>query len=231
MLLALEFEFWIRNLLRFPVKAGQEHLNSEETRGLQAECREFIEAGLSSYRKVLSETLPDEFVTLDIGCKNFFLGPVIETIFEDLGKHPEIHGIEIDAFRRYHNLRSRADYARGFARQMKRGTFHPINVERWTTPSDFIFLLNPFVTIQPHLKWGLPKRLFRPAPFFEHVVGLVRPGGWILSSSPTDAERLEVRKLAIENGMKQAHQWRWNSKAEGAQKQDRFGLLLRKPQS
>lgn len=216
-------DFGLRNLTRFGLPVRAHHLDALQIPRFQNELIEF----LSSVRWDLVIT-PSEpaWECLDVGAKNFAAGPVLDRVFHGLGATAYIRGIEIDAFRRSRDLRSRADYARHFVQKMRNASFHNMNFLDWWKPARGIVMLNPFVTFEPHLKWGLPSRTFAPAELFAHSRTLLQStGGWLLTSSPTEHEREIVEGLARENKFQRLQQLVWSPGPQTLQRQPRLGAL------
>ncbi len=57
----------------------------------------------------------DRLAVADVGCRTFLFAPVIERCFAAHGLRVELHGIELDAFRRFTDLRTRQDHGRFYA--------------------------------------------------------------------------------------------------------------------
>lgn len=215
-------DFVLRSLLRWGRRVDPQKLPRVDAR-VQGEIREFLDC----FDPKVFVPLWD-IVACDVGARNFATGPVIDDFFAKLGISAEIHGIEIDAFRRLADLRTRADYGYYYARQMRRGFFHPTDFLRWDKQVDVAFVLNPFVTMEPLLDWGLPGRLFTPEKFFDHLVELIKPTGLMVLSAPNEEEFAEALKLASERGFLTLQTVRWEPRADSAQRKPRLGVILRR---
>jgi len=169
-------------------------------------------------------------IIADIGARNFVLAPVLDRHFQELGcdvEIPEIHGIEIDAYRRLINFHTRADYGTHYAKSIRRGYFHPTDFLQWRRPLNIGFLLNPFVTIEPLLSWGLPCALFRPKEIFRHAYHLLKPqSGILILSNPDTEERDLSYKIAEEVGFSIGQSVLWEPD-DSAQTVPRYGTVLR----
>lgn len=167
---------------------------------------------------------------LDVGAKNFFLALAADRFEPIWGKDFELHGIELDAYRRYPNLRARADYGRYYAAQSSRGTYHAMDFLAWEAPADIILLLHPFVLPRSVLAWGLPLRFLQPSQLVGHAWHLLRPGGLLLTSSPTQSELTSLNDLTSKlDGCTEIETKKWSPCPETAQQTWRFGTLFRKP--
>jgi len=216
-----EFDFALRQLLPFG-------------RGVQVPApadvsfAAEIQAYLSGYD--WQRVLPPEkgaLRVLDVGARNFAAAPALHALFSGLGYTPRIDGIEIDAYRRLLNLRTRADYGHFYAAQIPGARFHAQDFLEWKTPAEVICLLNPFVTLNPLLLWGLPRRHFRPEATFAHAASLLPKGGILVTSSPTGAEQAVVGEFAQKYfTLVQTHQW--TPPAGSVQTHPRLGGLYRR---
>jgi hypothetical protein len=162
---------------------------------------------------------------LDVGARNFSLAPVFHRLMRGLHFSPQIHGIEIDAYRRLSNLHTRRDYADYFVSQTADSKFHVCDFLKWEVPADCIFLLNPFVTPSPLLAWGLPLRHFNPERFFAKVTGLLKPGEGLLFVTNPSEEEVEITKELLERGFELLETHNWFASAGG---HPRYGGLYRR---
>ncbi len=183
------FDFALRQLLQF----GREVKHAPE---VHTRFQKELEAFFCLFDWNGSLPHQQRLRVLDIGARNFSLAPVFDSVFRGLGHEPEIHGIEIDAFRRLIDLRTRKDYGDFYAKQARCAQFHALDFLKWDLPADVIFALHPFVTPKPLLAWGLPLRHFRPEAFFAHAASLLSPEkGLLLVSNPTEEERRITQHL------------------------------------
>lgn len=163
---------------------------------------------------------------LDVGAKNFFLGPVIERLLYEKHIEVEIHGIEIDAYRRNLSFRSRLDYAEYFCTRLSRGQFHAMDFLKWEEPADLVFLLNPFVTAEPLLRWGLPIQHLQPDKLLAKCREvLLRREGYLITSHPTENEKQMFGALATKYGFVKVSDSNWLPKKDSIQKQARLGSV------
>ncbi len=156
----------------------------------------------------------DRLVVADVGCRTFHFAPVLERCFATHGFRVEPHGIELDAFRRFTDLRTRQDHGRFWAAQVEAGRYHAIDVREFREPLDVAFLLNPFVTREPLLRWGLPLRTFAPEAIFDHLAALLRPRrGLLYTSNPTEEELTITRTIAQAAGFSPMREQHWQAAA------------------
>jgi len=231
-----QIEFALRNLLRWRFPLGEKRVH-EMAVSLQSELNSFIRQFNWSIVKFPSEKHIDgpksspkaSLRVADVGARTFVLAPVFERLFADLGFPSEIHGIEVDAFRRFTNFRSRADYGHYYAKLVKHGEYHAMDFLKWTQDLDVIFLLHPFVTKEPLVQWGLPTRFFQPDKLLAHCVSTLRNRrGRLLLSCPTEEEFEIATRLLVQNGMKLTERHDWHPEKENAkiQKQSRLGGMF-----
>lgn len=218
-------DFPLRNLFRwgYPVRKNQV---SKLEYGFQAELSEFLD--LLPWPKLLAKlTTRLNLKILEVGTRNFASGPVIEKKFQTLKVSTQIYGIEIDAYRRLANFHVRADYGKYFAKQMKNGFFYAMDFLNWNEKADIIFLLNPFVTCEPLLHWGLPRKHFKPLAIFEKVKAVLNPQGFVVLSCPNEEELEESKSLAKKAGLSSELPIRWKATESTIHKKDRLGIILR----
>jgi len=184
-------DFFFRRRLKWGRDLPDDFIPSETDQKLQSEMREFL--GLFPWPKLLSG-MPRKIIALDVGARNFATASVMEECFTRQGHLAELHGIEIDAYRRLRDFRTRKDYGDFFARRAKNARYHAIDFCEWRESCDFIFLLNPFVSEGPLLSWGLPLNELKPRSIFEHAAHLLsaRKGKLLLSCPSSD--ELELAK-------------------------------------
>jgi hypothetical protein len=138
----------------------------------------------------------------------------------------ELNGIEIDAYRRFTNLRTRMDYGMYYSKLIRDGHYHPQDFLLWEKPLDFIFLLNPFVTVEALQAWGLPLKYLRPQKLFDHAFDLLAAqGGTLLLSSPSSEEHTLGRRIAKRSGFMLGKTRVWHSDDSKIQKQPRYGCF------
>jgi hypothetical protein len=185
---------------------------------LQGEVREFLEG----FRWKNSFGTAQPIAVADVGARNFALAPVIREML--LPIPADIHGFEIDAFRRLVNFRTRADYGHYYARRTPGATYHPYDFMRWEQDLDLILLLHPFVKPEPLLSWGLPLSTFRPEALFAHCRKLLTARqGKLIFCSPTPEEFALSTQFAERAGFKVVQKNRWTPTRKNLQTLPRLG--------
>ncbi|MBI3391951.1 MAG: hypothetical protein HY039_02050 [Nitrospirae bacterium] len=145
-------------------------------------------------------------IGIDAGCKNFFYAFGLFRFLERFRKHgtrkTTLTGYEIDAFRVYTDLRSRADHARGYASFLPGARFVAGDFLDAPGPAVLVTAFFPFVTETPHLSWGLPLDLLQPEAFFRHALGILAPGGVLVTAAQGakefDAHLAILRRLRVD---------------------------------
>jgi hypothetical protein len=222
----ISVDFLLRNAWSF--RRPLTTLGSEESHYLylQNELAHFLRPLVA--RLDVSRFKRSRIRALDVGAKNFFLGPVIERLFYEKQIEVEIHGIEIDAYRRNLSFRSRFDYAEYFCNRIARGYFHAMDFLKWEEPADVVFLLNPFVTAEPLLRWGLPIKHLQPESLLAKCREvLLRREGYLITSHPTENEKQMFEALATKSGFVKIGDHTWSPKKDSIQKQMRLGSTWR----
>jgi hypothetical protein len=200
-------------------------LNAADRR-LQKECKAFLE--LFDWQTILKSLEPSSNLTVaDIGARNFVFAPILDAHFTDLGYTPTIHGIEIDAYRRLINFHTRADYGHYYARSIRSGQYHPIDFLAWNQPLDIGLLLNPFVTREALLAWGLPLSALQPEKIFNHAYSLLKPQNGVLVLSNIDEHEIDISyQIAKEAGFIIGEAKSWFPSTEVEKALPRFGTIL-----
>ena len=218
-----KIDFALRSKLTWSPACRSESDLPKVDRALQTEFREFLDLWPGDlFRKLPNRPL----VVADVGARNFSFGPVLEAFFEENGVESEVHGIELDAHRRMADFRTRAAYGSFYAKRMRNGHFHAMDFLKWEKPLDVIFLLNPFVTSDPVLQWGLPLSVLSPQQIFVQCRKLVG-NGWLIVSAPNEEEFEISLNLARDVGFKVAKTTFWRAKSRGIQSKNRHGAALR----
>lgn len=117
---------------------------------------------------------------LDIGSKNFDYVDALHGFFSSFGAPARVTGLEIDAHRRYTDLRTRRAWAEHYCSTVPGARYLAQGLEDHHDPYEVITWFFPFVTEHPLVRWGLPRSLFRPQTLVDHALGLLVPGGWMV---------------------------------------------------
>lgn len=217
------FDFFVRSKIRFEKNLPQDFQIPISEKKFQEEIEEFLNK--LDFHKLFLEP-KSQYVVCDVGAKNFSLAPVLDRYLRENQKTGEIHGIELDAYRRLSDFRTRLDYARFFSKQAREAYFHPIDFLNFEKNSDVILMLNPFVSKAPLLAWGLPLKYLKPTELFIHAAELLREKkGALVLSSPSEDEFEIASKLATRAGFQLGMPVLWHPKPQSVQKKPRFGRL------
>ena len=92
---------------------------------------------------------------------------------------------------------------------------------------DYIIWILPFVTPEPHLMWGLPKKYFYPSVLLKHAYDLLFPGGQMIIINQGKSEQ-DVQKELLDNaGIAYKNLGKIESKFF-QYKNERYGFLIKK---
>ncbi len=217
------WDFFLRNQIRLSRKVSDETPIPNRDSKLQTEFQEFFD--LFPWKKILPH-IQSPMVVTDIGARNFVFGPVIDQTLKKQGHEAIIHGIEIDAHRLLWGFHSRRDFGNYYAKKMRSGFFYAEDFLKWERPTDLALLLNPFVSKEPLLSWGLPLSKLRPEELFNHVMKTLKPRKGILILSCPSLEELEIAQtLAHQAGFIAGHQVKWFPPKNSIQQKPRYGIV------
>ena len=97
-------------------------------------------------------------------------------------------GVEVDGNQRYLNGNTRAQVARAHAERVDGATYRVGCVTEVQETFGLITWFLPFVTEEPMLCSGLPRRLYQPEALLEHVWSLVAEGGALMVTNLEEEE-------------------------------------------
>lgn len=218
-----QFDFFVRSKIRFEKGLPEDFQIPLSEKKFQEEIEEFLNK--LGFNKLFQDS-EKHFVVSDVGAKNFSLAPVLDGYLKENHKTGEIHGIELDAYRRLSDLRSRFDYAKFFCAQAREAYFHPIDFLDFQKNCDVILMLNPFVSESPLLAWGLPLKHLKPQELFLHASDLLRSRrGTLVLSSPSEDEFEIASNHAKKAGFRLGEPASWHPNPQSIQKRPRFGRL------
>lgn len=140
---------------------------------------EVLEAALSSPALGRFLGRASSVRALDVGAKNFDYVDALGGFWSRAGGRRTVllTGLEVDAHRRYTDLRTRKAWADHYASSVPGARYLAGDLEFHRERYDAITWFFPFVTEFPLRRWGLPTRLFRPQALFDHAWDLLEPGG------------------------------------------------------
>ncbi len=158
----------------------------------------------------LAALLPDRPVlrVLDVGSKNFDYVDALHGFFSHCGgdRKVQLVGVEIDAYRRYTDLRTRQAWADHYCAQVPGADFvagdvADVSVAALAQPFDVITWFFPFVTEFPLLRWGLPLKFFSPQELLAAVWSRLAPGGVLIVANQNEREADLQRDLLVKLGL------------------------------
>ena len=115
-----------------------------------------------------------------------------------------LHGFEIDPYRVYADFHSRMDHAKAQMRGLEGVFYHPEGVETHPRDFDLVLQLFPFVFVEDHLDWGLPRGLFSPQQLLADAWKKLKPGGLLVVVNQGEAEHKEEQRMMSSQGIKPA---------------------------
>lgn len=193
-------DFYIRNLFRFSRKGFFEENESKlelfDAKAQEKEERLIRRYALKSLKENSSrqnycenlyilELLEDylrpkrnpTMKVLDIGSKNWSYAKAEHSFFKKFTRKLTLDGIELDAYRVYSNFYSRYDAAKYYAEGLSGANYIVGNFMEHIGEYDFIIWILPFISQFPHLRWGLPKKFFKPKDMLEKAFNDLKEDG------------------------------------------------------
>ncbi|MBX2860962.1 MAG: hypothetical protein KTR14_06990 [Vampirovibrio sp.] len=132
---------------------------------------------------------------LDVGAKNWAYVAAIDGWLKRNTKIYQLTGIELDGYRRYTDLHTRADYAQTYISTISQATYEVGDIMNHQGQYHIISCFLPFVFEEPCLAWGLPLSYFRPKVFLAKLLQLLAPGGILLVMNQGESERDKQEEL------------------------------------
>ena len=168
-------DFHIRSKTRFSRKNFVEKNENliERNRMENLYTKSVLESGFE--KRVFSSVK-----VLDIGCKNWFYAKGEYEFFNSFCDEIFLDGVEIDAYRLYSNFYSRYEVAKYYTKGLKNTNYIVGNLLDLDDKYDYIIWFLPFVLVEPHQYWGLPKKYFYPEKLLEHAFNLLAENGQML---------------------------------------------------
>ena len=168
-------DFYIRSKTRFSRKNFVEKNENliERNRMENLYTKSVLESGFE--KRVFSSVK-----VLDIGCKNWFYAKGEYEFFNSFCDEIFLDGVEIDAYRLYSNFYSRYEVAKYYTKGLKNTNYIVGNLLDLEGKYDYIIWFLPFVLVEPHQYWGLPKKYFYPEKLLEHAFNLLAENGEML---------------------------------------------------
>lgn len=169
-------DFFIRNKTRFSRKNFEEKdLKKIEYNNLE---NLYIEDILS--QSFIIRQNKESLRVLDIGSKNWFYAKGEYSFFRRFSENIYLDGVEVDAHRLYSNFYSRYETAKYYIKDLDGVNYIAGNLLDIKKKYDYITWFLPFVVKEPHIYWGLPKKLFCPEKMLHYACSLLDVDGEML---------------------------------------------------
>lgn len=216
------FDFFVRSKTRFSrknfVEKNPELIERNRLENLYTE--ELLNRFFSNLDK-------DGVSLLDIGCKNWFYAKGEFDFLKKRYAKFTMDGVELDAYRLYSNFYSRLEVAKYYTKGLENTNYIVANLLELDKKYDYITWFLPFVVIQPHVFWGLPKKYFYPPKMLAHAYSLLNKNGEMLIINQTELEANVQRELLEE--LKIPYEFLGEIKSEYFQySYPRYGFLIKK---
>ena len=216
------FDFFVRSKTRFSrknfVDKNQELIERNRLENL------YTEDLLSCFFSNLDK---NGVSLLDIGCKNWFYAKGEFDFLKKRYAKFTMDGVELDAYRFYSNFYSRLEVAKYYTKGLENTNYIVANLLELDKKYDYITWFLPFVVIQPHVFWGLPKKYFYPPKMLAHAYSLLNKNGEMLIINQTELEANVQRELLEE--LKIPYEFLGEIKSEYFQySYPRYGFLIKK---
>lgn len=145
--------------------------------------------------------LPDPLAAVDVGTSDWFYVRGLHAVLAHGGRHVTLDGLEVDPWRVYRDGYSRLDHALAHIGPLAGVNFLPGDACSYDRPVTLAFMFYPFLFRPDLVGWGLPRRMLRPASLLAHVAGRLVPGGWLIVTNLSEAEREAQHRLLEEAGL------------------------------
>ena len=216
------FDFFVRSKTRFSrkkfVEKNQELIERNRLENL------YTEDLLSRFFSNLDK---NGVSLLDIGCKNWFYAKGEFDFLKKRYAKFTMDGVELDAYRLYSNFYSRLEVAKYYTKGLENTNYIVANLLELDKKYDYITWFLPFVVIQPHVFWGLPKKYFYPPKMLAHAYSLLNKNGEMLIINQTELEANVQRELLEE--LKIPYEFLGEIKSKYFQySYPRYGFLIKK---
>lgn len=142
-----------------------------------------------------------ELSVLDIGSKNWFYVQGEYSFFKYFTENLNLDGVELDAYRLYSNLFTRAEVAKFYIKNLVGTTYIPANLLDLNKKYDYIIWILPFVKIEPLRTWELPDSYFAPQKLLKHAYSQLNQNGKMLIINQGEDEFNIQKQLLKEQGI------------------------------
>lgn len=216
------FDFYLRNILNFSRKDFVE----KDSRLVERNIKENLYTK-DILEKYFNKVKKENIKVLDIGSKNWFYAKGEHDFFSSFTDKFFLMGVEIDAYRLYSNFYNRYEVAKYHIKNLKNTKYIAGNLLDIKEKFDYIIWFLPFVLIEPHKMWGLPKKYFYPERLLNHAWSLLNEKGEMLIINQGVFEANAQRELLEKNNINYVDLGEITSDYF-QYKNKRFGFLVKK---
>jgi len=146
--------------------------------------------------------LPDGVLAADIGASHWFyvqaLRALISGWMTPTPRRVHLTGFETDPHRVYADGYSRMDHAVAHMRGLPGLTYTPSAFVEKPQTLHLCTMLFPFVFVEDHLRWGLPRGAFNPQGGLLAAWHSLAPGGLLIIANQGEAEHTAQRRMLDE---------------------------------
>lgn len=114
---------------------------------------------------------------LEVGCQDFSRLPALRAYFSP--NHPQILGIELDAYPLLQDFHSRKDKADYFCSLATKSEYRCQDFFTFREPHSLVLSFYPFVSLHPALAWGLPSRYGDAGQWLQSFERNLKPKGFL----------------------------------------------------
>ena len=153
---------------------------------------------LENIFSAIDADLPANISAADVGSSHWFY---VHALLAFLGQWNTVEGREVsligfepDAYRVYRDFRSRYDHACAHMAGLSGVCYHPEEFSEQADAYDLITHFFPFIFLEDHLAWGLPRGKFSPGSLFQRSWRSLKPGGYLLvvNQGHRESQKAEV---------------------------------------
>lgn len=152
------------------------------------------------------QTLAEKIDAADIGPSSWFYVQALHALLSWWSNPQQrkvtLSGFEADPYRLYRNFHSRYDHARAHIRNLQDVNYLTKPFHLQPVSFDLITMLFPFIFMDDHLAWGLPKKLFQPQKMLIEAWQSLKPDGILIVVNQGEKEHLAQQAMMEKLGIR-----------------------------